>query len=73
MTRYTVRAKVKRVFEQKDKKYQRGVGEGATFIERSAGWYVVFDGSWEALYFGTEAPDFAANDEVEISFMKAAA
>ena len=36
----------------------------------SQGWFVVFEGSREALHFGDEKPNFDVGDEIKITFEK---
>jgi len=65
---YTVATQVKRVWERIEKVHLHGAGLEAVFQDQSFGWYVAFDGSYEALYFGPTKPDFNVGDKIKISF-----
>lgn len=67
---YTIRTKVSRVWEHFQDQYLRGVGKDAVFTKVFMGWYVAFEGSYEALFFGKEQPDLKVGDKVEIKFEK---
>lgn len=45
-----------------------GTGKEAKFTNNSLGWYVLFEGSGECLYFGETKPELDAGDKVKITF-----
>jgi hypothetical protein len=66
--RIAIYTTVVRVENRVSKKYSHGVGENAVFTDTSLGYYVVFDGSHEAIHVGYEPPDFRTGDRVKITF-----
>lgn len=69
-TNYTVMTRVVRVFKRIEKVWVSGKGQDAKFREIDKGWYVAFEGSYEALHFGYEDPGFKESDRVKITFEK---
>ncbi len=69
-TRYVIHSEVVNVEEQKVPCYVSGIGAGATFIEKSLGWFVYLKGSHEALGLGAERPTLAKGDKVKITVEK---
>lgn len=65
-----INARVVEVFERKRKIWISGTGQDAVFNEVSDGWFVRYEGSFEALHVGEEKPDLAVGDTVTISFRK---
>lgn len=65
---YTIMTSVVDVKEHKERRHVEGSGDKAKFSEESTGWFVTFDGSYEALYFGSEKPGFDKGDKVKITF-----
>jgi hypothetical protein len=65
-------AKVMAVWEAKAQVWVGGVGPEAKFAEQSQGWFVLFSGSYEALYAGPTKPTITVGDEVEILICKKA-
>lgn len=61
---------VVKVWEQHDRVHVTGTGPSAVFREVSRGWFVQFQGSYEALFFGREIPELEEGDFVKISFEK---
>lgn len=58
--------KVLKVEERKTSLWVGGVGSDAVFKEKSLGWFVQLEGSYESLYLGQEKPDLQINDTVDI-------
>lgn len=52
------KAKIATLEERTVSSWRHGVGNDAVFDTISMGWYVRFDGSWEALYVGQTKPDW---------------
>jgi hypothetical protein len=69
-TRYIVQSKVLKVVELTIKTYVSGVGPEARFKEKSLGWYLYLEGSYEAIHMGSSKPEFEAGDRVKITFEK---
>lgn len=69
-TRYTIPTRAVDVFEKTDRVYASGLGDKANFVEVSRGWFVLLEGSWEALYLGPEKPGLVAGDKVKITLEK---
>lgn len=65
-----IETRVKRVWEQIEKVYVNGTGNSAVFESVSRGWFVAFQGSYEALFFGEERPEFQPGDRIKITFEK---
>lgn len=65
---YTIQSRVVRVFEHIEKQHVNGIGKDATFSEVSRGWFIAFEGSYEALFFDDTKPDFEEGDLVKITF-----
>lgn len=63
---YKVRTKVIELNEVFRKDYVSGHGPDAIFESVSRGWFVLLEGSYEALHLGFEKPNLAPGDEVEI-------
>jgi hypothetical protein len=66
--KYVIETSVISVFERLDSVHVDGIGEAATFRESSRGWFVLFDGSHEALFLGKEKPNIANGDLMRITF-----
>ncbi len=69
--RYIIRTQVTEVREVFIRKYISGHGPSATFEQQSRGWFVYFQGSYEALCVGPEMPDLKEGDPIIISIEKA--
>jgi hypothetical protein len=52
------------------KKHTSGKGNEAVFTEVALGWFILLEGSHEALYVGRERPDLCSGDRVSITFVK---
>lgn len=70
LTRYTTYSRVLAVEERSRREWISGVGDKATFRDVSTGFFVLFEGSYEAIHLGFEPPAFAVGDKVKISFEK---
>jgi hypothetical protein len=68
LTVYVINSVVEDVREHFRKVHVSGSGADATFRNQSLGWYVLFEGSQECLYFGETQPELKAGDKVKISF-----
>jgi hypothetical protein len=66
--RYVVYVKVMSVTLRERLVSARMVNEEVQEIRESLGWFVHFDGSREALFFGHERPDFYQGNTVRITF-----
>lgn len=67
---YTIIAKVTKLGEHFTKEWLKGSGAEAEFTERSLGWFAMFEGSFEMLYFGETKPEFDTGNKVKITFTK---
>jgi len=47
-----------------------GSGPDAVFEKESLGWFVHFEGSYEAIYLGDSRPNFNPGDKVKVTFEK---
>lgn len=56
--------------EHKQQDYVSGVGDSATFKERSLGWFLFLQGSHEAIHVGMEKPDLRVGDKMKITIEK---
>lgn len=68
--RYATFSKVLDVAERVTRKWQRGSGNDAIFVEKSLGYYALFEGSFEAIHLGFDPPAFRVGDKVKITFEK---
>ena len=68
ITIYVINSVVEDVREHFRKVHISCSGADATFRNQSLGWYVLFEGSQECLYFGETRPELNAGDKVKISF-----
>ena len=50
--------------------YVHGVGEGARFRHDNLGYFMLLEGSYEALHIGFDAPTFRVGDRVKITIEK---
>lgn len=39
-------------------------------VKENRGWFVLFDGSWEKIYFGEVKPEFEPGDIIKLTFEK---
>lgn len=66
-----IKTKIKSIREEFEKVHVSGVGKDAIFTERSLGYFVAFEGSQEAIYFGdAPPPTWSVGDEIKITFTK---
>ena len=70
MTRIAVYSTVLKVENRVTSKWSHGVGDKAVFVDESIGFYVLLEGSHEAIHVGFEPPGFATGDRVKITFEK---
>lgn len=70
-TAYVIRTKVNEVNEVFRQEHVSGSGNAAIFRSVSRGWFLLLEGSYEALHVGFEKPVFEAGDEVEIIVRRA--
>ena len=63
-------SKVVDVRERKIDRYISGIGDEAIFTEIGRGWFVLLDGSHEALHVGMEKPELVKGDRVKITLEK---
>lgn len=69
--KYIIQTKVTEVREIFTRKWLSGYGSDAIFEQISRGWFVYFQGSYEALCVGTSQPDLKQGDPILISIEKA--
>jgi hypothetical protein len=67
-TIYILHSTVVEVREHFKTIYIEGISKDAIFKNQSFGWYVLFEGSGECLYFGESQPDLNKGDKVKITF-----
>lgn len=67
---YTIMTTCISLEERFGRHYVSGVGNDAIFEKVSLGWYAIFDGSRESLYFGTEKPWFDKGDKIKVTFQR---
>ena len=63
-------AKVLAIEEKFRQDYVSGTGADTIYNSVSLGWFVLYEGSYEALFAGTEKPDLAVGDTVTIRIRK---
>lgn len=68
LTAYVLHSTVVEVREHFKTTHVEGTGKDATFSNHSLGWYVLFEGSGECLYFGESRPELNEGDKVKITF-----
>lgn len=62
---YRISAQVTNIFERKINKHVTGVGQNATFVTESAGWYIELDHAI-SVFVGHEPPEFQLNQSVSV-------
>lgn len=67
---YSIFTKVLRNEESFESIHVSGSGEAAVFTKKSLGWFVTFEGSYEALYFGDTKPTLTVGKTVKITFQE---
>lgn len=67
---YTIKTRVCNVEHRSERLHVGGFGQDATFRTAPIGWFVHFEGSWEAIYLGTEKPDLKSGDPIQIQIRK---
>lgn len=67
---YNIFTKVTKIEEAFEQVHLSGSGEAAVFTKKSLGWFVTFEGSYEALYFGDTKPTLTVGKTVKITFME---
>lgn len=55
-----------RVAKIEQRKQLIRVDKDGTIHERDLGWFILYEGSHEMLFLGTEKPSFEVGDEIEI-------
>jgi hypothetical protein len=70
MTVYTIFAKVVSVERRMKQVYHSGLGEEAKFYDEDKGYFMLLEGSHEALHIGFDEPEFKVGDLVKITFEK---
>lgn len=66
--RWVVITKIARVDKRSEIVHVSGWGNDAVMKSNSLGWYVQFEGSQEAIFFGDEKPEIEVGDEFRITF-----
>lgn len=70
LTRYVINSKITSVEEEFQPCWLSGFGSGAIFENRSMGWFVYLEGSYEALHVGKEKPELQKGDRIKITLEK---
>lgn len=65
--RYVINTKVVNIEEEFVPTYLSGFGDTALFENRSKGWFVYLEGSYEAIHVGAEKPELTKGDRVRIT------
>jgi len=63
-------SQVVRIEKHSDKVYDSGVGENAIFHEVDRGYFMLMDGSHEAIHIGFGEPMFKVGDKVKITIQR---
>lgn len=58
--------------ERHNEVWQSGVGKDAKFKSQSLGYFVLLEGSYEAIHLGAEPPELKIGDRVKITIEKEA-
>lgn len=67
---YSIWTKIVKIEESFESIHVSGSGEAAIFTKKSLGWFVTFEGSYEALYFGNTKPILNVGKTVKITFQE---
>lgn len=70
ITRYIINTKIRAVEEEFAPHFISGFGADAKFENRSLGWFIFMDGSYEALHVGKEKPELQKGDRIKITLEK---
>jgi hypothetical protein len=66
----SITVRVVEVFEKFQQRHISGTGKDWVCENVSIGWFVLYEGSYEALYVGAEKPSLAPGDTICITFRK---
>lgn len=69
-TVYIIKTRVCNIEHRSERLHVSGFGGDATFRTVPIGWFVHFEGSWEAIYLGQEKPDLQSGDAITIKISK---
>lgn len=50
--------------------YVSGYGSATVFNQVSLGWFILYEGSWEAIHVGYDKPSWKVGDKVKITMEK---
>jgi len=64
-------SRVKLIERRMSRVYKEGTGENAKFREVDKGFYMLLEGSHEALFVGLEEPEFRVGDRIKVTMEKA--
>ena len=67
---YIMRTRVNEVNEVHRQEHVSGAGPEAVFRSVSRGWFLLLEGSYEALHVGFDKPELEPGDEIEIVIRK---
>lgn len=67
---YVIYTKIVEVEEHFVPAYISGFGAEAVFENRSKGWFLYLEGSYEALHVGKEKPELQKGDRIKITLEK---
>lgn len=65
--RYVIPTKIVDVEEHFVPTYISGIGADALFENRSKGWFIYLEGSYEAIHVGKDKPELVKGDRVKIT------
>ena len=68
---YIIKTRVCNVEHRSQRLHVGGFGQDAVFRTEAIGWFVHFEGSWEAIFLGKEKPSLVSGDHIEIKIQKA--
>lgn len=68
--RFVINSKVADVKEEFQPCWISGFGKDAVFENRSRGWFIYLEGSYEALHVGKEKPELQKGDRIKITLEK---
>ena len=67
-TNIVVLSEIVRIELRKQKRWVSGLGDKAIFQDHPLGYFMVLDGSHEAIFIGHDEPTFTQGDKIKITF-----
>lgn len=70
MTRIVFFSRVVQIIHRTRRVWVSGLDENAKFRQEDEGYYMLLDGSYEALHVGFDMPEFRVGDKIKVTMEK---